>query len=102
MNNALLELEKFEARNNKEYEIKAIIDSTVYGKKTNNQMPSLYYLVFWKGYTEEKSTLKPSTAVIYLWKLINTFYKEYPKKTIVTFLSLDSTPPIARLIVPKK
>ncbi len=51
---ALPEPEKnmeFEARGNKEYKVKAIIDSTVYGQQArNDQMPGLYYLVFWKGY----------------------------------------------------
>ncbi len=37
---------KFEAEDNKKYEIKAIIDSAVYGQQANNQMPSLYYLIF--------------------------------------------------------
>ncbi len=33
------------SNNNKEYEVKAIIDSAVYNKKANNKMPGLYYLV---------------------------------------------------------
>ncbi len=45
----LPELEKdveFEAGGNKEYEVKVIIDSTVYDQQANNnQMPGLYYLV---------------------------------------------------------
>lgn len=38
MNNTTLpELEKeFEAKNNIEYEVKAIIDNTIYSKNTNN------------------------------------------------------------------
>ncbi len=43
-------------RDDKEYKVKAIINSAAYGKKTNNQMLGLYYLVLWKGYPEEKST----------------------------------------------
>ncbi len=43
---ALPEPEKeFEAGDNKEYEVEAIIDSAVYGQQVNNQMPGLYYLV---------------------------------------------------------
>ncbi len=45
---ALPEPEKeveFEAGDNKEYEVEAIIDSAVYGQQTNDQMPGLYYLV---------------------------------------------------------
>ncbi len=44
--NKPLKLEKeFEARNNKEYEVKAIIYSIVYGNETINQILGLYYLV---------------------------------------------------------
>ncbi len=48
MDKALPEPEKeveFEAGDNKEYEVKAIIDSAVYGQQANDQMPGLYYLV---------------------------------------------------------
>ena len=59
-NKTLLEPEKeleFKAGDNKEYEVKAIIDSAMYGQQANNdQMPDLYYLVSWKGYKEEKNT----------------------------------------------
>ncbi len=44
----LLESEKeyeFEAGDNKEYEVEAIIDSAVYGQQANDQMLGLYYLV---------------------------------------------------------
>ncbi len=59
MDNTLLELEKdieFKAKDNKKYKIKAIIDSVVYGQQVNNQILSLYYLILWKGYLEEKNT----------------------------------------------
>ncbi len=36
---------EFEAVGNKEYEVKVIIDSAVYDQQTNDQIPSLYYLV---------------------------------------------------------
>ncbi len=42
---ALPELGKefeFEAGDNKEYEVEAIIDSAVYGQQANDQMPGLY------------------------------------------------------------
>ncbi len=58
-NKALPEPEKevvFEAENNKEYEVEAIIDNTVYGQQANDQMLGLYYLVLWKGYPEEENT----------------------------------------------
>ena len=56
----LLEPEKdleLEVGGNKEYEVKAIIDSVMYGQQANinNQMPGFYYFVLWKGYLEEKN-----------------------------------------------
>lgn len=36
---------ELEAGNNKKYEVKIIIDSAVYDKKANNQLPGLYYLI---------------------------------------------------------
>ncbi len=56
-NVALLEPEKkFEVGDNKEYEVKAIINSAVYDKEANNQMPGLYYLVLWKSYPKKENT----------------------------------------------
>ncbi len=69
VNKALSELEKdleFEAGGDKEYEVEAIIDNTVYSQQANNQMPGLYYLVLWKGYPKEENTWEPSLAVIHL------------------------------------
>ncbi len=37
---------EFEAGDDKEYKVKAIIDSAVYGQQANNsQMPGLYHLI---------------------------------------------------------
>ena len=47
---------KFKPGDNKEYEIKAIQDSTVYAKKTDRHLLGLYYMVVWKHYLEEKNT----------------------------------------------
>ncbi len=102
---ALPEPEKeieFEAGDNKEYEVKAIIDNAVYDQQANDQIPGLYYLVSWKGYPEEENIWEPSSAVIYLWKLITTFYKEHPEKPTATSPPLDSVPPIARPTIPKE
>ncbi len=59
-NKALSESEKdleFEARGNKKYKVKAIINSAVYGQQVNSdQMLDLYYLVLWKGYLDEENT----------------------------------------------
>ncbi len=94
---------EFEVGSNKKYEVKAIIVSAVYGQQANNnQMLGLYYLVFWKSYLEEENTWKPSSVVIHLQKLISTFHKGHSEKATVTFLPLDYTPLMARLIVPKK
>ncbi len=104
-NKALPEPEKklkFEARSNKEYEVKAIINSAGYGQQANNQIPGLYYLVLWKGYLEEENTWKTSSAVIHLRKLISTFHKEHLEKPIATFPPLDFAPPMARPTVPKQ
>ncbi len=107
VNNALPESEKeleFEAGGNNKYEVEAIIDSIVYGQQANdsNQIPNNYYLISWKGYLEEENTWKPSSVVIHLWKLINTFYKEYPEKPTVTSLPLNFASLMARPTVPKK
>ncbi len=86
-----------------EYEVEAIIDSAMYGQQANNsQIPGLYYLVSWKGYPEEENTWEPSSAIIHLRKLISTFHKEHPEKSIATSPPLDSAPPMARPTIPKE
>lgn len=56
-NNAMSELKReFKTKNNKKYKVKAIMNSVVYGKKINNQIQGLYYLVLWKSYLKEKKT----------------------------------------------
>ena len=107
MNTALLEPKKdleLKSRGNKMNEVKAIIDSIVYGQQTNDnyQMPDFYYLVLWKGYPKEEDIWESSFAVIYLWKFINTFYKKHLEKPIATSSPLDSTPLMARLMVQKE
>ena len=57
---------KFDAGDNKEYKVEAIINSAVYVKKTEGYLSSLYYLVFWKGYPEEENTWELSSIVMYL------------------------------------
>ena len=63
----------FEVDNSREYEVEAIWNSAVYTKKSESHLPGLYYLVAWKGYSEEKNTWKPILAVQYLRKLVNSF-----------------------------
>ena len=88
---------EFDAGNNKEYE--AIIDSAIYTKKAERHLPGLYYLASWKGYSEEETTWKPSTAVMRLRKIISTFDKDQPEKSMATSPSLNSVPPMAKLSV---
>ena len=83
---------KFEARKNKKYEIKAIINTVVYDKEAvNNQISGLYYLILWKSYLEEKNNSKSLTVVMHLRKLIRTFYKEHLEKSTAIFLTLNLT-----------
>ena len=99
----LLKLEKeleFEIRGNKKYELKVIINSAIYGQQANShQISGFYYLVFWKGYLEEKNTWKPSSIVKHFQKLISIFYKEYLKKPTATSQLLDSAPLMAKLMI---
>lgn len=54
--NTLLKPKKeFEARNNKKYEVKSIVNNAVYSKKVKNQLSSLYYLILQKNYSKEKN-----------------------------------------------
>ena len=100
---ALPEPEKeFEARDNKEYEVKAIIDSTVYDQQADDEISGLYYLILWMGYPKKENTWEPLLAVIHLRKLISTFHKEHPEKPTAISSPLESTPPMTRPTVPKK
>ena len=82
--------------NNKKYKVKAIRNSAVYAKKVDRHPLGLYYLVTWKGYSEEENTWKPFLAVIYLQKMVNTFYKDHPEKPTATSARLDSALPMAK------
>ncbi len=93
---------EFEAEDNKEYEVKAIIDSAVYSQQANDQMLGLDYLVSWKSYSKEENTWETSSIIIHLRKLISTFHKEYPEKPIVISLLLHSALSIARPTIPKE
>ena len=84
----------------KKYKLKAIWDSIVYIEELEAwQLLGLYYLVVWKGYLKVKNTWKPSLAVQHLKKLICSFYKKYLEKPTVTFLLINSAPPMIRSIV---
>ena len=104
--NKLVEWPEFEADNNKGYKVEVIQDNTVYAKKTDRHLPRLYHIVAWKGYPEEENTRKPSSTVIYLRKMVSTFYKDHSEKPIAISLPLDSallmTKPIIQLSVQRK
>ena len=87
---------EFKPGDDKEYEVKAIQDNTVYAKEVDGYLLGLYYLIAWKGYLEEENTWKSSLAVINLHKIVSTFHKDQLEKPKVTSVSLDSAPPIAR------
>ena len=49
---------EFEAGgDNEEYKVEDICDNAVYAKESEaGHLPSLYYLISWKGYSEDEST----------------------------------------------
>ena len=87
---------KFELDKDKKYKIKTIQDSTVYGKEVDRPLLGLYYLITWKKYPKEENTWKLFLAVINLWKIVSTFYKDHSKKPTATSALLNSTSPIAK------
>ncbi len=89
---------KLDKGDSEEYEVEAIRNSAVYIKESDNShhLPGLYYLVLWKDYPEEENTWEPILAVLHFCKLINTFYHNHLEKPTVTFLSIDSAPPMTR------
>ena len=87
---------KFEPGNDKEYKVKAIQDSAVYAKEADGHLLGLYYLVAWKGYSEEENTWEPSSAVMHLRKMVSTFHKDHPENPIAISAPLDSAPPMAK------
>ena len=82
---------------NGKYKVEAIWDSEVYARESESgHLLGLYYLVLWKGYLEEENTWEPASAVQHLKKLISLFHKNHPDKPTVTFLTIDTAPPMAR------
>ena len=87
---------EFDVDDNKKYKVETIKDSTVYVKEAEGHLSGLYYLVFWKSYLEEKSTLEPSSAVMHFRKMISTFHKDHLEKPKTIFLPLDSVSPMVK------
>ena len=55
---------EFEAGINEKYEVDRIWDNTIYTKdSTKNQLPGLYYLILWQGYSKKINTWKLLLAI---------------------------------------
>ena len=93
---------KFEAGDDKEYEVDGIWDSAVYARKSAGQLLGLYYLVLWKGYPEEENTWELAFAIQHLRRLVTAYHKDNLEKPTVTFLPVDTAPPMARPSTPPK
>ena len=86
---------ELEAGDSKEYKLEAIRDSAVYASKWElGQLPSLYYLIVWKGYLMEKNIWEPLLVVHYLKKLISCFHMKHPEKPTANFPPINSFPPM--------
>lgn len=92
-------MSEFEVGNNKDYKVKAIQDSIVYGKEVDGHLLILYYLVAWKSYSKKENTWKPASVIMHLQKVINIFYKNYLEKLKTISVLLDSALPIAKLAI---
>lgn len=89
--NKLLKLKlKLDIKVNIKYKIKIINNSAIYITKTIYQVLRLYYLISWKDYLEDKNTLDPASAIMYLQKIANNFHKNHPKKLPTTSSLIDS------------
>ncbi len=80
-----------------EYKVKVICNNAVYLRELKDHLSSLYYLILWKGYLKEENTWEPTLAVLYLHKLISTFYYDHFDKPIAISPLIDSAPLMARL-----
>ena len=80
--------------------MEAIWNNVVYARELESgYLPSLYYLVSWKGYLEEENIWEPVSAVWYLRKLINLFHKDHPDKLTAIFPAINTASSIARLTI---
>ena len=95
MNDTQLDF-KFKASNGKEYKVDGIQDSAVYTKESAGQLPGLYYLVSWKGYSEEENTWEPASVIQHLQRLVTAYDKDNSEKPTATSVPVNTAPPIAR------
>lgn len=96
-----LELE-FKTKRDKKYKVEAIQDSIVEANIPKDKLPRLYYLVSWKNYLETENLWLPTSAIIYLWNIINAFYINYLEKSMVTLPLIDSVSSIIKPTRPFK
>ena len=74
-----------------DYKVEAIQDSAVYAKESeSSHLLGLYYLVSWKGYSEEENIWEPDSAFQQLRKLISLFHKDHPNKPSATCPAIDN------------
>lgn len=70
----------------------------IYTKKVMGQLSKLYYLVSLKRYLEDESFRKSVLTFIYVYKIINIFYKDYLKKPKILSLPINSASSITKLL----
>lgn len=58
-------------------------------KVVENQLPGLYYLISWNSYLRAKNTQELNSAMMNPCNMIHTFHKNYSKKSIARFLSIN-------------
>lgn len=68
-------------------------------KSQNQNLPKLYYLISWKKYLKEENTQELTLAFQQFKNLIIFFYKNYLEKLSAIFKTINTIPPITRLIV---
>ena len=93
---------EFEAGgNNKKYEVQGICDSAVYARELEaSHVTGFYYLVSWKGYSEDENTWESASGVQQHRKLVSTFHKNLLDKLKATSPPINLAPPMAKSTAP--
>lgn len=76
--------------NNREYKVQTIRDNRVYIRKSDHYALSLYYLISWKIYIEEKNTQEPASAIQHLQRLLNSYDNKQPIRSGAILSRIDS------------